>query len=183
MNILKIRILVDDQQNFIRELEIKSTQTFKDLHEFMVQSFNLDGQELASFHITDDNWRKLREITLINMLGEAGKSSGKDGKLESTPEMARTRLNEYLDEIDQKMLYEYDFLQMHTFRMEVIDILGGDSSNTYPRISYSNGKLQLKENVKVEEDPEKLKRQLLEDFKSLLGSDEDEHDYGEEDDY
>ncbi len=182
MNVLKIRILVDNQQDFIRELEIKSTQTFKDLHDFMVQSLKLSGQELASFHITDDNWRKLREITLINMHGDGAKPSGKSGKRGHTLEMAKTRLDEFLDDIDQKLLYEYDFLQMHTFRLEVIDVLGGDSLKTYPRISYSSGSLQLKENVKVEEDSEKLKQELLDDFKSLLSQD-DEEDYGVEDDY
>lgn len=182
MNVFVIRLLVDGQDDFIREIEVKSTQTFKDVHEFIVKSLKLGGEELASFHITDHNWKKLMEITLIDMVGNAGRRTGKNQRMPQTLIMSKTRLGELLSDIEQKMLYEYDFLQMHTFRLEVVDLKSPENGQTYPRESYSKGVLQLRENVKVEKDSDKLKQELLQEFNSILNDDDDE-DYGVDDDY
>lgn len=183
MNVFKIRILVDDQDDFIREVEIKSNQTFKILHEFIVKNLKLGGNELASFHLTDDNWRKLQEITLIDMGGKPGRNGGKNTKVRTPLIMAQTKLGDVLDDIDQKLLYEYDFLQMHTFRLEVIDIINSKTGITYPVFSYSKGRLQLQDNVRVEKDSDKLKQDLLKDFNSILNDDSDDDDFGVDDDY
>ena len=182
MNVFVIRILVDDQDDFIREMEVSSTQTFKDLHEFIVKSLKLGGEELASFHITDHNWKKLREITLIDMVGNAERRAGKNHRMPQTLIMSKTRLEDLLSDIEQKMLYEYDFLQMHTFRLEVVDVKSPESGQAYPRVSFSKGVLQLRENVKVEKDSYKLKQELLNEFNSMLNHDDDE-DYDVGDDY
>lgn len=182
MNVFKIRILVDDQDDFIREVEIKGNQTFKGLHDFIVKSLKLGGNELASFHITDHNWNKLREITLIDMMDNPANRVGRNNKLNQILLMSKTRLDMLLSEIDEKMLYEYDFLQMHTFRLEVVDVQHAEPGKSYPLTSYSRGVLQLRENVKVEKDPDKLKNELLNEFNSILHDDDDD-DYDLDDDY
>lgn len=182
MNIFVFRILIDDQDDFIREIEIESTRTFKDLHDFIVKSLKLGGEELASFHIADHNWKKLKEITLIDMTGKPGKQGGQNHKTPKTLIMSKTRLDSLLFDIEQKLLYEYDFLQLYTFRLEVVDMKSPESGKAYPRLSYSKGALQLRENVKVEKDPEQLKQELLKEFNSMLNNDDDD-DFGEDDDY
>lgn len=185
MNIFRIRILVDDQDDFIREIEVKSNQTFKVLHDFIVKSLKLGGDELASFHITDESWNKLQEITLIDMTGLKDKKVKTPEDLPSILIMDKTRLDAFLFEIDQKMIYEYDFLQMHTFRLEVIDIDVADAKTPYPNVSFSKGKLSLEDSVKVEKDPEKLKSSLLAEFNSMINNkdDDDDNDYDVDDDY
>ncbi len=176
MNIFRIRILVDDQDGFIRELEIKSNQTFKTLHDFIVKNIKLGGKELASFQIIDDNWKKLQEITLMDMSGEVDKKAGKADAMQPIFLMDRTRLDVFLKEIGQMFIYEYDFLQMHTFQLEIFDIAKADDKKKYPEMIYSKGTLVLRENVKVEQDPDKLKQKLLHDFNSMFSDDDDDDD-------
>lgn len=171
MNALRIRIWIDGQENFIREIEIKSNQYFIDLHNFLVQSLKLDANELASFHVVDDNWQKLREISLINMWGKSDDISQQGQK---GYEMGKTRLDTFLVQMDQKLIYEYDFMQMHTFKLEVVDVTGVDESVKYPYMATSFGILQLPENLEVESDSEKLKKELLKEFDALNADEEDD---------
>jgi hypothetical protein len=178
MDALRIRIWIDGQDNFIREVQIKSNQYFKDLHVFLVKSLGLDARELASFHIADDNWKKAQEISLIDMWG---KSEDKNQPAQKVYEMGKTRLDTFLMQMDQKLIYEYDFLQMHTFKLEVVDITGVDEGKKYPYMATSYGTLQLQQNVEVEDDAEKLKQELLDEF-SALQEDDDDYDFGLDDD-
>ena len=179
MNIYKIRILTDDQDDFIRELEIKSNQTFKELYDFIMKNLIPKGNELASFHIVDNNWIKQQEITLINMSGKAINTSENEG-INTTYLMNETTLDSFLWEIDQKMIFEYDFLQMHTFKLELIDISSVNPHVAYPVMVYSRGKISLKNSLIVEKDPEKLKEELLKEFNALLAGDEDDYDVEDE---
>ncbi|MCF8366795.1 MAG: plasmid pRiA4b ORF-3 family protein [Bacteroidales bacterium] len=176
MSVFRLRVMVEDQDDFIREVDIKSNQTFRVLHDFLVKSLNLDSKELASFHITDDNWRKLQEITLIDMSGKGKIPVPKGDKLPLTYVMDKSKLEMFLDEIDQKMIYEYDFLQMHTFMIELIDIDVVDEKKAYPFISYSNGRLSLREKLNVEKDAEKLKQELLKEFNAMMNDDDEDDD-------
>jgi len=184
MHVFRFRVMVEDQDDFIRELDIKSNQTFKILHDFLVKSLKLDSKELASFHITDDDWQKLQEITLIDMLGKE-KPAGSKEKLPKTYLMEKTKLETFFDEIDQKLIWEYNFLHLHTFMLELIDIDAVNDLKAYPFMSYNSGKLSLREKLTVEEDSEKLKQELLKEFNSILNNDDDddEDDDIDNDDY
>lgn len=176
MNIFRIRILKDGQNDFLREIEIRSDQTFRVLHDFIVRSLNLSTRELASFHITDTNWNKLQEITLIDMWGDFGKKGKND-----TPSgflMSKTPLNTFLAEIDQRFIYEYDFLQMHTFLLEIVDVSGSDGKKSYPKMCFSSGQLSLKDVVEIQRDSDALAQELLNDFNSMMVDDfDDDNDY------
>lgn len=178
MDALRIRIWVDGQDNFIREVEIKSNQYFKDLHDFLVKSLKLDARELASFHIADDNWQRIQEIPLINMWGNP---PDKDKSSQKVYEMGKTRLDTFLFRMDQKLIWEYDFLQMHTFKLEVVDITGVDEGEKYPFMAASYGTLQLQQNLDVEDDAERLKQELLDEFNAFQTADDD-FDFGLDDD-
>ncbi len=182
MNVFKFRIQADDQDDFLREVEIKANQTFLDLHEFMVKNLKLGGKELASFYIANDEWEKLLEITLIDMSGEVDKDVKASDETRTIFLMNQTPVNRFVKEIDQKLIYEYDFLQMRTFLMELVDIHGEDRRAKYPRLTLSRGKLELQENVKVEKDSDKLKEDLLKEFNSMIKGDyDDDYDDGDDD--
>ena len=67
MQVYRFRILFEEQEEFLRDIEIKPGQTFKDFHDIILQSVDIESNELASFFICDPGWSKLREITLIDM--------------------------------------------------------------------------------------------------------------------
>ena len=62
--IYRIRIILDIKDDVLRDLEIKSNSSFEDLHYAIVKAFNLDGNEMASFYLSDENWKQGEEITL-----------------------------------------------------------------------------------------------------------------------
>jgi hypothetical protein len=186
MNVFLLRITVDDQDNFIREVQIKANQTFKVLHDFIVKQLKLDTKELASFHVADENWRKLLEISLIDMTGKRSGKAPKGEKLPVIHLMEKTKLESFLFEIGQKIVYEYDFLQMHTFLIEVVDIDVADDTKAYPNLSYTSGRLMLRDKLVIEQDSERLKQELLAEFNLMMKNDEDDDDDDydlKEDDY
>jgi hypothetical protein len=182
MNVLKLRILVEDQDDFVREIEIKSNQTFKDLHDIIVKSAKFSGNELASFYLSNDEWEKLTEITLIDMSGDVDAELGDEDVVHTIFLMEKTMLDEFLDEPDQKMVYEYDFLHLHTFLIELIDILPENGKSLYPKITLSKGTLNSIDKIVVEKNPDKLKEELLKEFNSMINGDVEE-DVLVDDDY
>jgi hypothetical protein len=176
MKVYKFRLETEDQDDFVRDIEVKSNDTFKDLHDFILKTLKLSGKELASFHIANDNWEKLIEITLIDMSGEADKELKNDDQVQTIFVMSETILDRFFDEIGQKMVYEYDFLEMDTFQIELLDISKPDKKATYPRISLSKGTLDKKQKFGVEKDSEKLKAELLSEFDSMMKDDDDDDD-------
>ena len=67
MQVYRFRLLFEEQEDFLRDIEIKPGQTFKDFHDVILQSVDIESNELASFFICDPGWSKEREITLIDM--------------------------------------------------------------------------------------------------------------------
>ena len=62
--IYRIRIILDTKDDVLRDVEIKSNSSFEELHFAIVDAFNLKGNEMASFYLSDENWKKGEEITL-----------------------------------------------------------------------------------------------------------------------
>lgn len=64
MSIYTIGVYVDELEDVVREIEIKGTQTFADLHQAIAKSFKLNLKMQASFFVSNTRWQKLNEITL-----------------------------------------------------------------------------------------------------------------------
>ena len=110
MKVLKFRITVKEQDDFIREIEIKLNQTFRDLHDIIVKSVKLYDNELASFHITNEKWERQFEITLIDMSGEIDEDVIEGDVIKTIFLMNETKLNKFIKNKYQRLVYEYDFL-------------------------------------------------------------------------
>jgi len=94
--------------DFKRLIHINSEQTFEDLHQIIQRACNFDHSQLASFFLTDDLWRKNIEITSL----DSGKSAPK------LISMRTTKLNEYISETGQKLIYVFDFFNERFFYLE-----------------------------------------------------------------
>lgn len=176
MKVFKLRIESDESSNFILEVEIKASQTFMQLHDFLIKTLNLKGDELASFFITDEKWQKSEEITLLDMSGDEDEHVDDEDETHTIYLMSKIRLDEFIDKESQYLLYEYDFLQMHTFYIEVIGISSSEKGITYPRLTHQQGQLKLETKVKVEKDPDKLRESLLNEFNLMMKDDMDDDD-------
>jgi len=73
------------------------TLTFLDLHQGIQKALDYDPLQMASFFLSNDNWEKNTEITVINM------------EEEKALLMEDSLLGDYIKEENQKLLYVYDF--------------------------------------------------------------------------
>jgi hypothetical protein len=149
MHVYKFRILSEEQNDFVRDIEIGNKQTFEDFHNILLKSSGLDGKELASFHITNGKWIKLKEITLLDMMEEQPDFDEDEDdepkvKLPKTLVMKDCKLKDYIDDPHQRLIYEYDFLNLQTFFIELIQISEAKKGITYPVCTRSVGKLETK---------------------------------------
>lgn len=107
----KIRAILDTQEDIIRTILVDDTINLEELHLIIAKSFGFEGHEMASFYRTDDDWNQGEEIPLFNM-AEAGEDIS----------MENCILNETLPDVNDKLIYVYDFLNMWTFYVDVVEI-------------------------------------------------------------
>ncbi|MBN8702923.1 MAG: hypothetical protein J0M08_07650 [Bacteroidetes bacterium] len=127
--IYRFRVVFEDYEDVVREIDIKSSQTFKDLHTSIQESVGFDNKHNASFFQSTDLWKKGTEVILT-----AEKEADKSKKLMST-----TKLASLIDDPHQKFIYLYDFSFGWTFYIELLKIIEIDAKATYPKISKSVG--------------------------------------------
>lgn len=129
----KIRIILDTKEDVIRTILVDKSITLESLHTTIAKSFGFEGQEMASFYRTDDEWNQGEEIPLFNM-AEAGEEIS----------MQTCFVDEILPEVNSKLIYVYDFLKMWTFYVDVIEIASEKNENL-PETILSFGEIPEKE--------------------------------------
>lgn len=148
MQVYRFRILLDEQDDFLRDIEIKPSQTFKEFHDIILQSVGIEGNELASFFICDPQWNKKTEITLIDM-GVSVPEPEEDPYDERRPKkvhlpvliMDNVKIKEMIDDPHQRILFEYDFLNPRVFFIELMKIADGVDNKQYPLCVKKEGTL------------------------------------------
>ncbi len=106
----KVRVILDVEEDVIRTIAVNEYETLEKLHIEIASAFGFDGQEMASFYTSDNGWNQGEEIPLFNM-------SESDFGLS----MTTCIINEILPHQNDKLIYVYDFLQMWTFYVEVVE--------------------------------------------------------------
>lgn len=181
MHAYRFRMLMDDQEDFLRDFEILSSQTFLDFHNLIRESVELQGNELASFFVCDRNWRKKKEITLINMKDDFQDDEEEDEDSRSPKknripvyEMDKVKIKDIIDDPHQRLLYEYDFLNPKIFFVELSKIVEGDKTKTYPLCAKSTGKITIATPLPIIADEDDEDIALFSEFDDILNNDDDE---------
>jgi hypothetical protein len=133
MLIYKFRITLEENDNFLREIEIKPNQTFEDFHNALLECTTLEVEQLASFFICDIQWRKHQEITLIRTEEENEDHESKQ-VLPVPRLMSETTLNDCIDNPNAQLIYLNDQALVHTFYIELFKIYDSmEEAATFPR--------------------------------------------------
>lgn len=124
MAILRFRIYWEDDDSVYRDVAIKHTQNFSDLHSCILKSFEFDSRHAATFYRSNDNWLRGREISLEKY----------DKEYKAVPlMMADTVIGSEISNPNQKFIYEYDFNKFWHFMVELITVdKEEDKKLTYP---------------------------------------------------
>jgi Plasmid pRiA4b ORF-3-like protein len=113
MAILKFRIYWEEDDSVYRDVAIKHTQTFFDLHSAILKAYEFDNKHKATFYRSNDNWLRGKEITL--------EKYDKEYKAEPLL-MADTTIGSEVSNPNQKFIYEYDFNKYWHFMVELINV-------------------------------------------------------------
>ena len=65
MAIYRFRVTFEDYDDVVREIDIKSTQTFEDLHKAIHRSTGYNAEKSSSFYVSSDQWIKAEEIAFL----------------------------------------------------------------------------------------------------------------------
>ena len=122
-NIFKFRVIVDTEQDVFRDIEIETDETFETLHTAILDAFDFEAGEMASFYMSNESWEKGLEIPLMDMSGDAALS------------MKSTSLSEMVSKPSDKILYIYDFMRMWIFYVELMEVKKDNPSTIYPRVA------------------------------------------------
>lgn len=104
-------ILSGESEDFVREILIDGDSLFVDFHKAIQESTGYDQGQLASFFVSDDDWGKGEEITLMQM------DETSDSHL-----MDEVKLSEYVTEPKDKLIYTFDFFGNRGFFVELLSV-------------------------------------------------------------
>ncbi|TCC95819.1 plasmid pRiA4b ORF-3 family protein [Pedobacter hiemivivus] len=131
MAIYRFRISFEDFDEVVREIDIKSTQTFEDLHKAVHRSTGYSAEKSSSFFVSTDNWIKGDEIAYLPTQRKTDRGVAL---------METSKLNRFIEDPHQKFYYIYNFDRPFDFHVELIKIiLDPDPNIEYPFLVKSTG--------------------------------------------
>jgi len=132
MAVLKFRTYYEEDDAVYRDVVIKHSQSFFELHNAILKAYEFDSKHQATFYRSNDNWQRGREITLE-------KYADKEYRAEPLL-MSETTIGSEIRDTNQKFVYVYDFTKSWTFLLELINVTKEESSKiTYPATSRVEG--------------------------------------------
>ena len=131
MAILKFRVYFEEDDSIYRDVAVKHTQSFLQLHQVILKGYEFDNKHQATFYRSNDNWQRGREITL--------EKYEKAYKAEPLL-MADTVIGSEIFDPNQKFIYVYDFVKNWGFLVELINVSKEESGKLeYPAVIKSEG--------------------------------------------
>jgi Plasmid pRiA4b ORF-3-like protein len=131
MAVLKFRIYWEEDDAVYRDIAIKHTQNFGELHEAILKSYEFDSKHKATFYRSNDKWQRGREISLEKY----------DKEYAVQPLlMGETSIGSEIRDPNQKFVYVYDFNKNWVFWVELINVSKEESGKiTYPSTVRTEG--------------------------------------------
>jgi hypothetical protein len=131
MALYRFKVTFEDYDDVTREIDIKSTQTFEDLHRAIHQSTGYNCDYPSSFYISNDQWIKGEEITFMPNQRRIDRGVAL---------MDKVKLSNRIDDPHQKFYYTFNFDRPFDFHVELLKIILDDNpGTTYPAVVKSTG--------------------------------------------
>jgi hypothetical protein len=131
MAIYRFKVSFEDYDDIERDIDIKSNQTFEDLHRAIHQSTGYNAELSSSFYVSSDQWIKNEEIAFLPNQRKINNG---------VATMENSKLSSFIDDPHQKFYYTYNFERPFDFHVELVKILlNEEAGKTYPCVSRSQG--------------------------------------------
>lgn len=169
---LKFRVLFDsvEDEEVFRDIAINDDLTLEQFYLAILDAFGFHNDQMASFFVSDHEWNKGEEISLMDM------SFGVEEQ-DVPKQMDQVMIREKINAPNQRLILVHDFLNMLIFLIELQEILETDvedaellmSVGNVPESVLSNSTNNL-ENMRFEtEVDEDLEDYGLSDFDDEFG--------------
>ena len=160
--IYRFRVILDNdtEDDIFRDIEINNKDSLVEFHKSIITSFGFNNNEIASFYLSDNQWNQGEEISLFNF-----EDQDQNNKL-----MSDVLIGDVINNQNSKLIYVYDFLNMWTFLVQLVEVAEGIKGINYPNIIFSKGEI-----------PEKPPEKKFKSEKSEIIDDEDLESYSEDD--
>ena len=129
--VFQFRMLSDENDNFVRDYEIRGDQTLRDLHELILESLDYESC-MSSFFTSNEQWERQREFTLVDM----GEHSA-----QAPLSMERTTLDEVVRSERQRLIYLFDMMGDRAYYLELIGLDREQEDGSYPREVFARGEV------------------------------------------
>jgi hypothetical protein len=131
MAILKFRIYFEEDESVYRDVAVKPTQSFFQLHQTILKAYEFDSKHQATFFRSNDHWQRGREISL--------EQYDKPYKVEPLL-MQDTTVGSEIKVPNQRFIYVYDFNKNWTFLVELINVSKTENEKIeYPAVVRTEG--------------------------------------------
>jgi Fe-S-cluster formation regulator IscX/YfhJ len=118
MAILKFRVYFEEDDSVYRDVVVRHTQHFLQLHQVILKAYEFDSKHQATFYRSNDHWQRGREISL--------EKYDKPYKVDPLL-MDATTVGSEIRDPNQKFVYVYDFVKNWSFLVELINVAKEDS--------------------------------------------------------
>jgi hypothetical protein len=114
---LKFRILLvsEAKAEVFRDILVSDLSDFETFYRAIIRAFELKGDQMASFYVSNDSWDKGHEINLMDM------SYDDDALDQPANVMGKAIIKDFIASDHQKFILIYDFLAMQIFLIELIE--------------------------------------------------------------
>lgn len=131
MALYRFRVNFEDYDDVVREIDVKSNQTFEDLHRAIHQSTGYNSEYPSSFYISNDQWTKGEEITYLPNQKRIDRGIAL---------MDEVKLLSFIDDPHQKFYYTFNFDRPFDFHVELMKIILDETAGViYPAVIKSVG--------------------------------------------
>jgi hypothetical protein len=130
MAVYRFRVSFEDYDDIVREIDIKPTQTFAELHQAIHQSTGYNPDYSSSFYVSNDQWTKGEEIAY---------KPNQRKQDRGVALMEKSKLTSFIDDPHQKFYYTFNFDRPFDFHVELVKILDETAGKTYPLVVRSVG--------------------------------------------
>ena len=114
---------MEEDESVYRDVVIRHTQSFSDLHGVILKAYEFDNKHQATFFRSNDHWLRGRQISLEKY----------DQEYKALPLiMNETTIGSEIRDPNQRFIYLYDFNKNWNFLVELINV----SKEENPKISY-----------------------------------------------
>jgi hypothetical protein len=133
MAILKFRISWEEDDAIYRDVMVKHSQHFTDLHHIILKAFEFDEKHDATFFRSNEKWLRGREIS---------KAVYEKNYVVPPLMMDEVLIGSEILNTNQQFVYLYDFAKSWTFLIQLIQVIKNADANmelNYPMVSRIEG--------------------------------------------